>query len=677
MSKSPNSSNGRGSITPDAVVAQLLEAARLRTARVRTHVLEAPDYGPNEAQKYRITPGWAPLLSTPGAKRWLARDRRSRGGAVLPVGDGVAVHSLSPRVLRMTEELVRAFERELPVSGAHSGLAGPNAVAGTIQSCLCVSQYDMRPRPTPLMSNQKLLAKQGLGGVTGPVSAAHEEILTNLLDLFFDYRLDSSVHIRAQASTSFPFFTTRPEYKLECILRILQNLDDFFACIRQRNFARLASEYGVVIVYAIHKRTQPNQVTGEPGNYVAKPRLGPTPEESRAGEEGSNADLRVELPDGSFLEGHFAARARDVWGMNGPANYILSCGWQPLIDAFKARYPLTYKCTTDELKTTFFRSWRSFRGSDVKTMDKLTMKWFMKRLLDRARTVLPEELCTLADWVLFAPFVSPWTGARPIVPDTDPCFGSPPFSEAAFNLEPGLTSGNALNVPIGVLWMTFVYLCAAHDAGLMGFGRADIDEFLLHKNPRAALVDSSDDAVGGARNDDDVMAWLGSGSPYAVLELEEICQYLGSVGYRDGSAVYSGPNIISYFTNLLVTEQNPIAKGMGSWAAGFRARELIYSRAPAYATGARLLREATTKHLGVDIHGLAERFFPGNAAIGDADAAFLLNPDYIHYKIDPTLVHPALLESVFTSVPHSLIESTLGKRINPSCKLVTKEHFND
>lgn len=616
-----------------------------------------------------IPSSWAPLLKHPGAQRFLGRDRTQRGNALFPLNPSADpssreayAWSTDPATLKFTETLVRRLNDEFPVDAREDGFAGPSAIASDFNAALCVSGMGMYPAPIPLMSNRALIEEVGLKDEIKPADLPWAE---ELIHGFFRHYEPSALHIRKAGSTSAPIFTTDPEYKYRACVHGLHKADLLMSMVRARDFKGLLDEFGILLVYSMHERQQPNAWVKEGDKLVPKPRLAPSAEQARAGHGPyDNADLRVIHPiTGAVIEGHQAMRRRDVFGMNGPANYITSAVFSGFATAFYNIHASTYKKRTPADKAEKAGRYAYTLGSDVKTMDKLTFKSFVALFCKIAKQYVAPELIQLLEWMFFAPFVAPWTGRGPAPADYNPCFGEPPLDASAFTNWPGLPSGISVNPIIGRLWMTFVYLLLYRDSGALTTP-SDMWPFLRGENPTDALDDSSDDAL-MYTNDPARFEKLKEGkSSYAILEVEKVPIYLGTILYKDGGVVKAASNAATYVGNAMAREDSVHRKHPLIWALGVVSREVIYSDMPTYSDVRAITSDTLRSFFGSDYVAIARAAFGTTRPMSFAEAVLMDNPSAIHYKVDYKDVPEQLMTDLFSSVSADIIETTIGGLIN-------------
>lgn len=612
----------------------------------------------------RVSDKLAFLVASSGAKKYVARKRVRSSNAILPLTAEADKRVLSRNdflyawdapALRLTEALVDIYNKEFPTDVRPSGYCGGSAVPGDWNVLRNVSGYGMNPKPIPFLDNQHFYENAGLAKTIAPADAAY---LRELMRLFFGHTSPAGIHIRKEASTSFPYFTTDNDYKKLSLMKILHNVDDFLNAASATNGDGLKyalNEYHSLFYYAIHKREQANAILFKDGKWSSKPRTAPSEHAAREGkfDEVTYADMTVRGSDGEVIADHFAMRVRDVFGLNGPLNYFLTAIFAQFRAVYLERFAFTYKVRGDQDKADRLRPFKFVVGSDVKTMDKLIPRVFTDLFFEYMRDYLDDRVVTVMERAYRAPFCAPhpWYDTPA---EYSPFFGGSPLEPEDLVHNPGLPSGIAFNPDFGKLWMTWNYVLVMRDAGVIT-SPAGIEAFLQGKNPQACLLDTADDAAFGASTKALADFLKTAKSPYAVLEPEVPVIYLGGVFTETSAGIDVFPNPITYVANLLCREDSidrPRNGRLGNvaWAEGYVARNLVYSRTPIFRDMKAILEEQVRKHTGVNPSVVARMLSFGDP-LSSVDAQVIANPAVLHYKVDPSQVSQAVLDSVVSTIP--------------------------
>ena len=610
----------------------------------------------------RIDPDCEYLFAQPGAKRWLSRPRGPKANAVFLATYSVEpkartsdfIYSLDPRMLRLTEALRQRCNDSFPKDVLPSGFGGPTAVPGDFNALLNVSGYGMNPLPIPISNNASLIEANGLVADIRPQDLPW---LNELVRLFFGHAVPADLHIRKEASTGFPYFTNDNTYKKLATLKILRNVDDFLklATGKESDLREALNVYHTLNLFAIQERQQPNAITEKDGVLKSKDRTAPTEREAREGSYAgkTNADMTVRDDRGEVVEGHFAMRRRDVFGLNGPLNYALTAIIGCFREVYLNRFNFTYKTRDRADKKSKISKYKYTVGSDVKTMDKMIPKWFLDRVLAELSKYLDERVVEVMRRAYQAPYVapSPWV----VTPaGYNPVFGGDPLKPENMKQHVGLPSGVAFNPDWGKLWMTFCYVVMYKDVGAL-HKPGDLEPFLRGLNPNHALLDMSDDAT--FLTNSAVMAerFAKAKSPYVVLEQETPVIYLGDVfcevaGERE---VFANP--LTYLVNMCCREDSidKIARSKDAvinYCEGYLARFQTYSGTPIFREMNAIFEEEARKHLGIN-PTLIARSLAKRQKFNDIDSMVKANPHVLHYKVDPKTVSPEVLDEVVSTIP--------------------------
>lgn len=617
----------------------------------------------------RIPDSWRQLFSTQGARKWVARLKVQRPAAVFPAKYDLAcrpgtedfVYADDPRLLRAKDEAFEWLSANYPTDVREDGYGGTSAVPGDWGAMLSTPGVGMDPHPIPLSDNT---AFTEAAGVAQALREGDGPWLDELVRLFFGSAVPAALHFRKEGSTSFPYFTADVQYKKLMFLKVVHNLGDWFRLtlgnFRERMEA--TNVYHTIMLYAIYARMQPNAVkVGEDGSRVPKPRTAPTEAEARSGDYTgkTTADMRARDRHGNVIEGHFAMRVRDVFGLNGILNLVLTAVYGCFRAVYLTRFAFTYKTRDRHDKAAKAAGFKYVVGCDVKTMDKLIPAWFADEVFARLHAYLDERLVQVCATAFTAGYVAanPWLET----PESyDPTYGPHPWDPEGRRAHVGLPSGIAFNPDFGKLWMTFVYVILYRDLGAL-HSPMQLEAFLSGKLPNHALLDSSDDAT-FLTNSDRVAEGLRSArSPYAVLEPETPVIYLGDVFVKVGGKVDAVPNPLTYVVNQLCREDS-VDRGsdqMGSRSAraalqryheGQLAREFLYSATPAYADIKQGVDSILRKHLGFSPAALSSTL--GRLPhLTELDQLVRANPAVLFYKVDPNDVSPEVLDEVVGTVP--------------------------
>jgi len=607
------------------------------------------------------------LFAQAGAKRWLTRSRQPRANALLPrtfadarqIRDDVYLdraksseyylYSMDKEALLIKEELAEIYTREFPASFDAEGFAGANGVPSDFYNLRNISGYGMDPLPIPVSDNADLIQANKLANNIRPQDVPW---LKELMRLFFGNAAPANLHIRKQASSGFPYFTNDVQYKKLAAFRIIENCDDFLKDVtgKRAGLARCLEMYDTLLIASINERQQPNRIVLKDGKFTSKPRTAPTELEAREGSYSGKtmADMNVYNQHGQLIEGHFAMRRRDVFGMSGPANYFLTAVVGCNREIYLNRFEFTYK-TRDRLdKERKIAKYKYVVGSDVKTMDKMIPRWFTEFMFNELNLYWDERVVELARRMFQSPYVvpPPW---RETAAEYNPVFGGDPLEPTSFNQHVGLPSGIAINPDVGKLWMTFVYTILYRDVGAL-FSPADLEPLLQGRNRDHALLDMSDDAAFLTNIHYVAQKLMKATSPYVVLEPEQPVIYLGDVFCKENGERKAYPNPVTYVVNALCREDSIDRQDPVAYAEGVLARYHTYSASPIFRDLNKIYEEVVMKHIGVNpiviARGLARMH-----RFTDIDAMVRADPNVLYYKVDPKDVSPDLLDELVSTIP--------------------------
>jgi hypothetical protein len=360
--------------------------------------------------------------------------------------------------------------------------------------------------------------------------------------------------------------------------------------------------------------------------------------------------MTVKDEHGNEVEGHFAMRRRDVFGMNGIVNYFLTAVMNCFREVYLNRFAFTYKTRDRADKLSKIEGYAYVVGSDVKTMDKMVPEWFTKFVFSELTKYLDDRVVEVMRRAFQATYVvpPPW---RKTSPDYNPVFGPSPLSPDSFIQHVGLPSGVAFNPDWGKLWMTFVYLILYRDVGAL-VSPSEIEPFLRGLNRQHALLDMSDDAAFLTNSASVAQRLRQAKSPYAILEPETPVIYLGDVFCAVDTRKEVYPNPITYVVNSLCREDSVDRHHVSAWAEGVLARYQVYSPSPIFRDLNTIYEEECRRHTGVNPYLIA-RSLAKRQRFTDIDAMVKISPHVLHYKIDPKDVSPEVLDELVATIPAS------------------------
>lgn len=599
------------------------------------------------------------LFKSPGAKRFVSRVNRDIENAILPLtyrddpdnrfDQDRFLYARDSAALSLTEALARRLTDEFPRDVRTDGFAGPTAVPGDFYALLNVSGVGMDPLPLPSTDNSALVESLGL---KESIAARDVPYLKEIIKLFFGAVTPADLHIRKEATTSFPWFTVDIQYKKLGTLKCLHNINDFLKNMSggPSGLKRALNEYHSILLYAIYQRQQPNKIIkGDDGRFTSKPRPALSEDNARHGKITVSSFANMEAPDrdGGIIDGHFAMRRRSVFGMSGLLNYTMTAIMGCVRKVYLTRFAFTYKTRGPEDKESRISRYKYVVGSDVANMDTTLPKWFFNFLFEELTLYWDEALVKTLDRMMHASYVAapPWKKT----PDSyNPIFGPDPLSGVA-GLNTGLPSGIFINPDLGKLWMTFVYVILFRDAGAIS-SPGEIESFLQGKNNDHAMLDMGDDAT--LMTNSAVVARMlrEAKSPYAVLEPETPVIFLGDVFTIDGGKKRAYPNPITYIVNALAREQGIQTKAPVLYSEGVLARYQQYARTPIFRDLNRIYEEEVRNHVGVNPYLIA-RSVARRQRFDAIDAMVIANPNYLHYRVDPDDVSPEVLDSIVATIP--------------------------
>lgn len=612
----------------------------------------------------------------PGGATAFRRGTKRAGGNILP-----DVHSLDPVYRQKAFQLARRLGEVFPVQASSNPTwAGPNATPRDFSGLVTVMPgYPMTPTSVPVPSTAPARLDAGLPA-DPDLSPAHERIFTWVFELMFeDVDHSRSLKLRKEASSMAPFYTSQPDKKVEMYTGAMKSVDQILKLHREDDLEALQRKFaGTASGDKVFRDQADSATLGQKKIEKTKVREVNDEEYARSfGSRGSRspADKTVTV-DGNQLDFAQAARRRDAWGMSGIPNFIASALFTALRN-YNDRFGFTYKHTSSEQKLEKMKRFRYHLGIDVHQHDQMiagrVMKLWKRLLRRRFREDVADYIGDL--------FTAPVFCRNPDGTPGGFWIGNPLEPDRSFNW--GLLSGVGPNPDFGKWNMTGSVLCSLHDIGCRFLQKEEVRKFLQGDDRRAGMLNCVDDNVIGFN---DFHLWKafsrglekGNLSPYHKFDPENPIVFLGDVFYIDAAGrMCVAPSIVSYFQNFLCPEYT--IESRPYWTVGYFAREAHYSRMPKYGEAHELMNEYLSPLLGMSLdqyvaehradalasvlpgsqrQAILQRLMSGY--VSDADAAYLMNPAAIYYKLDPAELSPALQEAAMTTISGEEMGRALG-----------------
>lgn len=220
-------------------------------------------------------------------------------------------------------------------------------------------------------------------------------------------------------------------------------------------------------------------------------------------------------------------------------------------------------------------------------------------------------------------------------------------------LDNALTSGLGPNSLFGSLGQILNIAVALRKRGVCGAGVKPVLD-MLDAAPSAA--------VWFGTQSDDVAYWATPRAAAALrsapldawipTDLEYPGKYKGYIRVKLPEGERWAMDSSSWLVNLFMKEDDAYKRPF--MAAGLRSAIAVYDGAPDLDEYVAILSDTLGDHYGVNLASAvgADKVVP--TVRSDEDRMFLLNREYIHYKIDPSLISPELLAGELHTIPPSM-----------------------
>jgi hypothetical protein len=212
-------------------------------------------------------------------------------------------------------------------------------------------------------------------------------------------------------------------------------------------------------------------------------------------------------------------------------------------------------------------------------------------------------------------------------------------------------AGNRSGIPVtsvaakqwGILYSIF---------GLVARGdikpdRKDITRALQGTHPVVGVINAGDNII--IVNKDNQKEPLKNFVRMAILD--ETYTFLGWIPIQGAGATTWLPNPESAVKKFLLADSSIASVNRPFWADGWFRRSEYFAANPAAKEAINIMNVKAAKHFGWTIDDVAKRYHASpNVPLSeftDNDRAFMMNPEYIHYRLEAEEVNPALLERVY------------------------------
>lgn len=387
---------------------------------------------------------------------------------------------------------------------------------------------------------------------------------------------------------------------------------------------------------------------------VSKPRPVTRPSDDRALLKGTlkasgfaPADKSLDIGDDLFR-----CRVRLVFAYPAGENVLLSVLSDPLRVAMKAAFPMQRLDTIPQMVAMDKRA-RAAGLPEVLAADTTNFDGFY-----------PLELLALIcstmerryGWGRLAwdVLTSPILATNDQLGDSGARIIGDPFSMD--RLDNALTSGLGCNSLFGTLGQMLNIVMALRDIGAI----PDTDA----AGVRVGDCDPASPVWAGYQSDDVVYyttakvraqleaAPLPSAIPTA---LETPAKFKGMVRNTNAEGETWTMDSFSWLANFLMKENDAFDRP--HMAAGLQAALSVYGTAPDMDKQRAIFDAVLRAHYGVDLTAAVGADRVSIEATTYEDRMFLLNKEYIHYKIDPALISPALLAGSTHTIPPSMCDA--------------------
>lgn len=616
--------------------------------------------------------GWDALEMLPQTSRTIHRRLQSKANAIYPqIPNKDAILADNYDLLKMKERIIDRANADAPSTIDADGFAGPNAIVENFNRLRTVSGAIMSPVSIVPVDNQKLT--ENLNLISSFKNDRHHRIWTSLHTLMFGKIDSANASIRKLASTGFPHCTNDLTIKKQLLFSFAENFSEISSLLEKGELERLFFDKQLFFASASGLRLQPDKVDFKDGVYSSKDRLvNDLAYAESGGETGSRfpADKTV-YRNGTRIDGHFAMRARTVWGAPFAQNYYVSL----YMTLFRAHYLETYDFTWKHRTAAEIQSklmnYSNVIGVDVAQFDQSVSAFILDFFCDSFVGKLDDKVINLMKTLISMPYfqADPNVGSK----KAEPIFMGDPFNLSTFKMRVGLPSGISPNPDIGKFACTATYLCLFDDH-FHNVLEVGVDTILRGKHPEYALLNAGDDCVLMTNNigfrvffND----WVNRKEPYYLrVEPEVGISFLGNVISKTAEGkIQVTPNINSFIVNWLVPENGIDSRSRRDFHFdGWDDRKSHFSKAPMYDVLFGIWEEEH-HHFFKESLNLREDYCrmhskqPTLLNLTDIDREVMANPDKLNYKFSNSDISQSVLDTLVSSIPFSVFYPLISPNI--------------
>jgi hypothetical protein len=195
----------------------------------------------------------------------------------------------------------------------------------------------------------------------------------------------------------------------------------------------------------------------------------------------------------------------------------------------------------------------------------------------------------------------------------------------------------------GVLYAIFGLV----SRGCVEPNQLDIIRCLKGVHPKVGLINAGDNII--------IVNRAGQTDPLTnhvrMAILDETHTFLGWVPIQGAGSTNWIPNPESAVKKFLLADSSIGSINRPYWADGWFKRTEYFSANPAAAEAIKIINIKAAKHFGWTIDDVAKRYYASPEIPVEnwtsTDLKFILNPEYIHYRMEADEVSPELYERVY------------------------------
>lgn len=606
------------------------------------------------------------LIDTDYASRIFDRPRADRFVSRLPLS---WAHTGNPEFRRYQKDVIEGVKASVPIAPMDEYTlyaSHTDGVVGDWDRCRYLQGYLMNPGMQPIINNWLSRDELRIPDVDSKDRARSRYIVNVYLNTIIEERLvkPQPVAIARDSTMGLPDGIKGIEAKMEAVAELLANGASIRQLIQSRDMDGL-KKLNIVRCYILGSRSNQGDSfkDGKPKNRLV---YSHSSDQDRI--DGSNP---TQFPADRAIEGEnylFRVRERMVFAMCARLNVMLSVLAEPIRIALKTRFPILFGAKDGQWLNELLERLGDVATFDAAQFDSTAPMDVLRDICEdlgscmmRAFGASQSDADFLSDYI-WKLTTAPVLARNGVKDEAGARFIGDPYDwdQELYN---GIPSGIAIVTLMGTLLQVGNIITSLERHLDLVFSDQELMGLADGTHPYLALVVRSDDTGvffkdhKGPFSHDSLKGITGT---LTLLEREEFATLLGYKVHitRDGPRFFMGTS--GLIQKLFLDERNA-DKRIKTLGVAWTAMMQVYGSAPRFEDMMAKLRSVSLDYgFDIDTTMLAGNTSSYEEGYSSEEQLLLLNPEYIHYRINPEDVRPELLKQVIRTIP----AATCAKFIN-------------